>query len=367
MAIDKERIGVGEAVVLAVVFVVAKVFLTFPASMVNLGLSSAWLVTLIAMVSSILAFIPIVLLMYRFPEKSIVEVGEYLVGPYANTAFFLGYLAFIVAVESMVLRQFAERAITVSNPELPISVAMVGMVLGAAVACYLGLESIARSARIAFIFVGGLFFLVVAATYPYWKVNNLFPYLGPGVLQIMSGGIARISIASEIFLLAIIYPSIKISRSFSIWRLSSTSLVISGIILVVTVFTYQLAFPVPVAQEIPLPTFEMARLISFGRFVQRLEPIFLPMWGLAALLKLTIGLYAMLALITSFLKLPYYRPFILPLAVITMSLAFIPPNVSTALMIDETVIRTWGWIPTFALPVILLAVATWRRKGLKPE
>ena len=366
MTINKERIGPIEAVSLAVVFISAKVFLTYPAFMVNLGLSAAWMVILVAVFFSLLAFLPLAFLMDKYPGKSIIEIGEELVGPYLNILFTLGYLSFLLAVESMVLRQFAERALTVSIPQLPISVAMSGLLLGAVAACYMGLEAIARSTRISFIFIGILLGLVIISTFPYWSLNNMAPLWGPGLAEVMGSGIMKISLTSEIFLLAIIYPSINLNQNWNMWKLGSYSLIIAGVILIITVVTYLLTFPVPVAKEIPLPTFEMARLIYFGRFLQRLEPIFLPMWALAALLKMTIGIYAMLSLTTGLLKLPYYRPFILPLAIITISVAFIPSNVSTALMVDEKIIRTWGWVPTFGLPIILLGVATWRRKGMNP-
>jgi spore germination protein (amino acid permease) len=362
MAIKNERIGPVEAVSLAVVFIAAKIYLTFPALMVSLGLSAAWMVVLLAVLISLPAFLPVAVLMDKYPGKSIIEIGEELVGPYLNTVFVLGYLAFLLAVESMVLRQFAERILMVSIPDLPISMAMSGMVLGTVMACFFGLEAIARSTRISSVFIGILLVLVLVATSPYWSLNNLAPIWGPGLAEVMGSGIMKLSLTSEIFLLAIIYPSINSKGTWNMWKLGSHSLIIAGLILVTTVITFMLTFPVMVAREISLPTFEMARLIYFGPFVQRLEPVFIPMWALAALLKLTIGMYAMLSLLTGLLKLPYYRPLILPLAIIIISVAFIPPNVTTAVMIDEGIIRTWGWVPTFGLPVILLAVSIWRRK-----
>lgn len=365
--VNEGRIGPVEAVSLTVVYIVAKIFITFPATMVNLGLSAAWVIVVFATLFSIAAFLPIALLMDRFPGRSIVEAGEEAVGPFFNVLFCLGYLSFFMPVEAMVLRQFAERALTVVIPELPISVAIFGIVLGCIVAAYMGLEAIARGTRISFIFVGVLFLIVLVLTSPYWDITNIFPVLGPGPGEIITNSFFKMSVFAEVLILAIIYPNIKIPQGWNMWKLGLTSLAISGLILFITVFFYQLTFSVQVAREIPLPTLEMSRLIYFGRFVQRLEPLFLPMWGLAALLKLSIGFYAMLALITRYLKLPYYRPFILPLAVLTMAVAFFPPNVIIALMVDEDIIRVWGWVPAFGLPLILLSIALLRGKGVKPS
>ncbi|MCF8010766.1 MAG: spore germination protein [Clostridiales bacterium] len=360
--VNEGRIGVGEAIFITVVFIIAKIFLTFPAYMVYLGDSAAWMVMLLGIVLSLFAFLPLIYLLNRFPGRTIVEVGNELVGPYINLFFCLGYLFFLLAVESMVARQFAERALTVAIPDLPVSIAIIGLLFGAVLATYFGLESIGRSTRISFYIVGLMFVLVIILTNQYWETNNLFPVLGLGADNILTGGLLSVSSFYEIFVIAVIYPAIKNSNS-KILRYGITSLVISGVIMLLTVLAFILVFPPVLGKEMSLPTFEMARLISYGGFFERMEVVFLPMWGIAALLKLTIGLYAIVAIITRMLRLPYYRPFILPSAVIIISLSLIPSNVSTALYVDEKIIRVWGWIPTFALPAILLIIAILRRKG----
>lgn len=88
----------------------------------------------------------------------------------------------------------------------------------------------------------------------------------------------------------------------------------------------------------------------------------MPFWTLVGILKVSIGSYITGSIITRMLKLPYYRPFILPVALIIFSVAFIPANVSETVWVDLNVVRTWGWIPAFFLPVVLLAVAVITKK-----
>lgn len=86
-------------------------------------------------------------LLRSFPGQSIVDVGETVAGPWFNSLFVLGYLAFFLTVAGLQLRQFSEQILIGFNPETPISVVVFSYLTGVGVAAYLGIEVIARTAR----------------------------------------------------------------------------------------------------------------------------------------------------------------------------------------------------------------------------
>jgi hypothetical protein len=254
--------------------------------------------------------------------------------------------------------------LTVSIPELPVSMAMASMLIGAVVACYLGLEAIARSTWLLVFFIGFALLLINLLTFPYWRLDYLFPLGGPGWGKVMEEGFIRSSVMGEVFLLAVIAPAFK---KPSLRRPGLGGVAIGGLLMVVTLVAMQVTFDVSVLREMSIPSFEMSRLIYFGRFIQRVEAAFMPIWALVGMLKVSIGSYITGSIITRMLKLPYYRPFILPVALIIFSAAFIPANVSETVWVDLNVVRTWGWIPAFFLPVVLLAVAVITKKPGKKD
>jgi len=338
---------------------ITELFLTFPALLAYEGRTAAWLVLLVATLVAAIAFLPTAILLERYRDKSIIEIGEELLGPIGNAFFTIIIFLFFLVITSLILRQYAERTITVSLNNLPLSVAMVMLLVGAAVACYLGLDAINRSVWIVGFIIIFLLLLVQLLPFPYWQTDYLFPLGGPGLKEILFEGLKRSSLFSEVLLLAVIYPSLPKSSARPV---GLTGLFLSGLIMAFTIFTTQLVFPVPVFQEMSLPTFETSRLIYFGRFVQRLESVFVPLWVLACLIKVSLGCYLMCFILTRWLKLPYYRPFILPVVVITMAIAFIPANINEAVWVDTQIVRAFGAIPAFGLPALLLPFAFWRRK-----
>lgn len=355
----ENKIELKEAIMLVTMALITELFLTFPAVLGHKGQTAAWLVLLVATLVAAVAFLPTAILLERYPEKTIIEIGEELLGPIGNAFFALIIFLTFLAITSLILRQYAERTITVSLNNLPLSVAMVMLLVGAAVACYLGLEAINRSVWIAGFIIVFMLLLVQFLPFPYWQTDYLFPLGGSGLKEILFEGLKRSSLFAEVLMLAVIYPSLPKGAVRSV---GLTGLLLSGLIMALTIFTTQLVFPVQVFQEMSLPTFETSRLIYFGRFIQRLESIFIPLWVFACLIKVSLGCYLMCLILTRWLKLPYYRPFILPVVVITMATAFIPANVSEAVWVDTQIVRVFGAIPAFGLPVLLLLLAFWRQR-----
>lgn len=358
--IDEGKVANREAMVLVVVLNITELFLTFMAELAEVGKSGAWLIVLIATVVTAVFFLPTALLAEKFPEKSIVEVGEELAGPYLNGIFSFIFTLFFLVSAAVVLRQYAERVLTVSIPELPISVAMGGMLLGSLAACMLGLEAMARSSLFIFYFIGFTVLLVSLLTYPYWQFGYLFPLAGAGTGTLLKEGIFRSSLLTGVLLLPVIFPSLKTSRI----RLTGLLAIgTGGLTIAFTMVAMLMTFETSVLQNMSLPSFELTRLIYLGRFLQRLESIFVPIWALVGMMHIAIGIYAASAVITRFLRLPYHRPFVLPVGIISYALAFLPVNLSQVLWVDFNLVRAYGFVPALILPALIYFAAWLRKRG----
>jgi hypothetical protein len=65
----------------------------------------------------------------------------------------------------------------------------------------------------------------------------------------------------------------------------------------------------------------MGRLINYGRFFQRVEAMFMLIWAAAALLYLSTVFYFILHIIQKTFKLKYYKPLIIPFAILILNLS----------------------------------------------
>ncbi|KUK41119.1 MAG: Spore germination protein [Clostridia bacterium 62_21] len=357
----KPHIGYAEAVALLVYFVVSKVFLSYHVVAVDRAATAAWQAVLLAvMVGGSVLLAVLVALLRPFPGRSIVEVGEAVAGRWVNALFAAGYFAFFIAGNGLELRQYSEQIVAGLIPEMPISVAVFSFISCAGVAAYLGIEAVARTARLFFWYEWISFAAILLGTLPFWDFAAVRPPLGNGPLATVKTGLGQLGLVSDLFLLAVIYPFIPRERTPAIGR---AVIVHSTLALTLLVLVLLLAFPYPVAREVSLATYELSRLIYLGRFVQRLETLFLPMWGIAALVATAAGLWAAAYVAAGALRLPYWRPLLPATMVLVVATAFVAPNIAEAMRFhNELFYRYLAPAAVFGPPIILLLLAGRRRR-----
>ena len=361
--IDEGKITNQEALTMAVVITVTELFLTFMAELVSVGQTGTWQILLLSAVFAGAFYLPAAALMEGYPGKSLVEVGEELAGPYLNGLFVFIYLVICLGSSALVIRQYAERVLTISIPELPVSVAVAVMYLGSLVACHLGLEAMARSSFFIIYFIGFTVLLASVLTYPYWCFDYLFPLAGPGVGKVVKEGVFRSSLMCGVPLfLGLIFPSLK---KPAIRLAGLGAFAIGGLTMSLTMLAMLMTFGVSALQEMVLPTYEMTRLIYFGRFLQRLESIFVPVWALLGMMYVAFGTYVGSIALTRYLRLPYHRPFLLPVAVLTYALALLPANAAQTFWLDFHLLRAYGFLPAFFLPALLFGLDRLKKKGMR--
>ncbi|EFU40338.1 spore germination protein [Paenibacillus vortex V453] len=141
-------------------------------------------------------------------------------------------------------------------------------------------------------------------------------------------GIAKSSLFSEMLVFGFLLPRMRKSREWgrAVWW----CIAISSITLFSTTIVYLYVFPYPTAIRLNVPMFEVSRLIIFGRWIQRLESLFLIAWLISAALKLAIGLYCTAATMSQILRLPRVQTLIFPLTLLVYGFALLPNNEMTA-------------------------------------
>lgn len=360
MSLQKPIVGVSEAVILLFFFISVKVMLSQMLFTYEVGMNAAWVIPLMLMLIGLFGVLLLVNLLNRFPGRDLVQVGEELVGPYVNALFALFYLTVFVVGAGSTLRGISERMVVGYLPDSPISLITFSFIAATMIVSYLGLEAVARTAR----FLASLLLLtmlaLVALTIPFWNFNALYPLLGPGPLQLLMGALENTGDFTQILLLGIIYPFLSAGqgKKVGVW-----AVVLSGFFMFLYTLAPILIFTYPTVSELSVPSFEMTRIINIGRFGQRLEILFLPIWSLGNMILLSASLYAGAAVLTRIFKLSDYRPFILSMGVFVSVVAFIPQNVTQAAYWHYEYVIRYSFFILAGILVILQLVAARKRKA----
>lgn len=361
LQLPEGHLGRREAISLITLVILTSVFLSLPQRLVRDGYNASWMVVLLAGILSLVGLWFILALTRRFPGLTIVEAGTEAAGPVLGTIAALGYFLFFMASLVLFLRQFTETIITALLPQTPISVITVAFLIVITYACYIGLEAISRTAGLFIFFILGSLLLIIFLLLPTLDAPySLFPLWGSGIDKIARSGAAKTSLFGDILLIGLIAPMI---RNREVRRIGYTSLVLAAAMMVFIQLYYLLVFPVPVAAKLTFPLYTGARLVFIGRFFQRVDALFVFVWILSGLIKMSASLYAASVILARTYRLPAYRPLLFPLGILSFAFSLAIPSFPDAVTIDSAVLRSYGWIPTFLVPALIYLTAVLRHKG----
>lgn len=359
--INQGKLGPAEAVVLLAITMSSRVFLPWPRYLFEIGANAAWLTPVGGLLVALLGVFMINKLLAKNPGKNIAQITEDTLGPYLGTAVNLIYVLFFLFVSLDFTRVFSEAMITAALSQTPISVITLGFLAVSLLGAYLGIEAMARTARLTypFIFIGVI--VLLASLYPLWNLHNLFPILGNGPYNVFALGTFSTAAVTEIILLGV-FANVLGGHKYTT-KIGINMVLLSFGFLILLLFVTSLTYNWSMAQEFTLPFHRVARVIYLGRFFQRVEAIYIIIWSFFAIAKIALTLYAAAFVLAQVLKLPYYRPLIWPLGMVVFTSSLLPPDLPAAVGIDNVILRPAAWLPSYIIPAILLLILSFKERG----
>lgn len=345
--------GPAEAVILLAISNIARFFLPYPRSLAEIGGTAAWLTLPGGLVIALAGVYVMSVILNKYPDKTIIEITEEVFGPVLGTVFNLVTFSFFLAVGALFTREFAEAMIITALPETPVSVVTVAFLAMGLAGAYLGIEALARTSRLSYLYVLGGIALLLLAMVPQCDLDNLFPLLGRGPLQIFGNGSLSTAAVTEIILAAVLVQAMGGAGKFR--SIGFRAMLIAYGLGVALMVTLSMTVHYQSLAEFTLPFYTLARQIYLGRFFQRVEAVFVIIWSVAGALKIALTLYGATVSLTRLLKLPDYRPLLWPLGLVMFIISLLPPD-----MPASGILRPFALIPNYLIPVLVL-VFYWLR------
>ncbi|MDA8233334.1 MAG: endospore germination permease [Clostridia bacterium] len=356
------QIGYREAMALLATTLTMHVFLTLPQHYIIEGKTAGWMLPMVDFLFTLGVLFLWLPLVKANPHKTIVEVAEESGGPITGTL--VGVLIFIyfVFLTVIIMRQFTETVIVALLPTTPISVISILFLVAMIYSAYQGIESLSRGAWLLmpFIIIGLLG--VLALILPRANPVTIFPFWGSGIPEILKFGVIKSFLPMQIILISMLIPYLRDKTRLT--TVAVGSLTISAVLIALTVLVYIMVFPVPSSiNSGPYPLENLARLIYYGRFIQRVESIFIFIWIFGMLVKASALFYLAAISLARGLKLPEYRPLLFPLVILVYGLNFMIPNFPTAVWLDKNIYRSFGWILAITIPALVWLLYKLKGKG----
>lgn len=361
--INEGRFGVQEAMWLTAITISAKVFYTSPALVAGLVGNTGWYMTLISLGVAAIGFMFICLLLKRFPGKDIVAAFNDSMGGVVGFIFssILGLYLLFIAINT--LYEFSEVIQIYVFPLTPPPLVIAIFVAGVFTLSFLGLESLVRFSKLLIYVMLFGFIVVLLLGIKDYDMNRLFPIFGYGLDKILINGLIRSSAYNEVIILAVFAGSLQGINHIK--KAGYASLIVSGIFISISLLTFSLSFPYYTAKEITAPMYQMASLIDYGRFIQRVESIFLFIWFISSFISITAVFYAFVSIYCKMFRIQDTKPIVIGATIVLFAGVMIQSNMGVVVFQSIHKMRQFGWIPPFVLPFIALVFAKLRKRGVK--
>jgi len=354
------RFGYKEAISLIVITITSKVFFT-SASYVSLLVGTAgWYMTLISAAVAALFFVFLYLLLKRFPGKNIMEINDIVLGKFAGSLLSLIICAFLLIIASIDMREFTEVLKVFVLSESPPSFIMVIFILSVISLAFAGLETLVRYSKFLVYLLGAGCLIVILLSIPNFRMHRLYPILGYGLDKTIMYGALRCSFYGEAALVGIMAASLQGTNEIK--RIGFSSILISGLVTCLCLFSFGMVFPYTTARELVSPMFAMAASVHLGGFLQHMEPIFVFLWNFGSFIEVSALFYCAVMIYCHVFRISDKRPVILPMGTLLFCLNLYPKGINDVFSTYVQTMRTWGWVIYFLPPVIVLIIAVIRKK-----
>lgn len=364
---EKEKINLSQFTVLVTLFTIGTSILLAPGTVASAAKQDGWMVTILGLIIGLVLVLFYNKLASSFQELNFLEYIDSILGPWVGKMISLAFFTFCIILCSLLVRQVGDFTTTHFFVETPMA-AIIGLFFLLVVwGARYGIETLARSGEIFFPWIFFLLFILLITLIPQIKAERLFPILENGMKPIFLATYSFLGLPYfELFILLFLFPNIN--RSKKIGKAFLVGVLIGGsIIVIITLYAILVLGGEGTARN-QYPSLIMAKSISIGKIIERIEVFLAAIWFLTIFIKSTLTLYCSSLCFAHLLKLQDHKFLIYPLGMILFFLTlFITPNIS---YLHQFVDKTWtlysGTHGVF-IPVLLMIVAGIRgriRRGL---
>lgn len=332
MKYQSGHLGIAEGLALVFIITFPPIFLSTAGKSVQASGSLGWLPGTIATLIGIMLMYLYSYVLEHYPGDLILAT-QALLGQLAAWIFSIFYFTVFFGLATLWTREFAENTQLTALPYASFDIVILWYGLGSALLIYAGIEALCRAAYVIMPFCIIALLLVFALLLPMYKPMYLLPWQGKGIASLITPTINLLGACTQLALLFILAPAFQTVSTLRSALLFGFG--VSAIMRVSAVIVFIMVFGSAVGGEKMLPFYEMARLIYFNRYIQRLEAIFILLWVIIGTIAIALCLYGSLYLIAKVFKLPTIKPLIPAAALTMMQLAMLPPDTNTVLRIES--------------------------------
>ncbi|VBB05146.1 spore germination gerab [Lucifera butyrica] len=315
---EREIITTNQFVWMLFILITSITSMQLPAMLIAQAGRDAWLSVLGGWLLDVLLAVIYAYMGLRFPGENFVQYSSTILGKRAGKLVGVLFPLFFLVVCTIIMRGFGQLIIDFFLPTAPLAAILLSSLFVAAYAARQGLEVIVRNSEL----LGPLYIfsiLIVALLItPDVEVNLLKPQFDYGVRPFLTGAPFILTYFGICIMMSMFIPLCNRPENGFVAKFISVSLgaafSIIMVVLAVAVFGYKQA------ENMYAPGLELSRMISIGRYLERVEIIWVMLVIGAGIIASACMLWAFSVGIAQLAGLRTYKPLVYPTALLAMML-----------------------------------------------
>lgn len=365
MAVSNNHITSTQAFGLIVAQILGTSFLVIPGTVVGFAGIDAWISSIISIGYGLVAGWLIVRLFRIYPNATLVQIPEKILGRPLGKAVGFAYCIFFLISNSTVIRQGGALITTVFLPETPLIVIIICYMVLVVYNAKAGMEVVARTNLILLALLIVSIIIILVASLANMDIP-LLPIAGEGLNPILQGSIAPGSWLAQVIMIGMVLPYLQ--HKEHAMKIMASGVIFTGIIqTLITVVTLSV-FGKQTAIFL-FPVYDVAKLIEIDILWRRLDVLIVVMWIAGVFIKMAFWFYLAVVGLSQVFDLRDYRPLVIPVALLSGGMAMI--SATNAADLNEYLGIVW---PLFSLttfeitvPLLLLIIAGLRKGSMRQK
>lgn len=354
----QSNISARQLTTLTVFFTIGSGILIVPSSVTSIARQDAWIACLVGIAIGILILCMFNLLTKLYPQLNLVQMMEAIFGKW------LGKLVALLVVVSLFLTGPTPALYYTGNfittqimPETPTQAINILFIVVIIMGARLGLETIARSSELMFFPFIILFISFVILILNQTQTQNILPLMENGMRPIWSASLDFMATVLLPHITLLIFHSSAVNKPKEARRALLIGSAMGGLAITLIVALSILVFGPDIIISSMYPSYLLAQKVNIGNFLQRIEVIMAIMWYTTLFIRIAIYIFFTAISLTYIFNLRNYRPLVMPLGMILVSLSEIAyPNVSFQQSWDGSTWISYTVVLSVFLPVVMLLI-----------
>lgn len=341
--------------------------LAFPRITVEYTSTGAPMATIGAVVLMLLCGLMLSYLGSQYPDQTIFEYADHLVGKWISKLLLLIVCAYFLELAALAAREFGEVVVTSVLQRTPLEVTTLMMIVLASIAAR---NRVAVFTRILTFYMPIVYFpalVIVILTLKSAKLTNILPALSvfheTSVPQMVTATLIVASLFQNYIIIGLLTPHMY--RPKEVWKSALIGIGSAGAVYIIVAYATLAVFGTEEMKNLLWPTLELAKTAALPLlFIERLDPVFLAVWVTAVFTAILASYYTAAKGLAHLFQFHDHRIFTTVGIPVIYILAMQPPNIVVLYRIVKEVGLT-GLTLTVGYPLMLLIlhiVRKWRAR-----